>query len=330
MFTSIIFTLCFAYALSADQTNMDPQPSLGPVYPVQNNDSLLNFTFAYPTNYGFDKLYVRFTIYDFIGNQSWNPQPYPFLWANFTDSNISLPWVMPTTNFVPGDYIIGCFEWLETDNNDVLVTDTYQCILTRATSNYTVLPIAQPMVLPNVVTDTSAMVTAYYPAELPYDTITITPTMNNTIMPTMKISTSNGTYSNMTTFSYTNLTASTTYTLCFQFNYTNSKINGTQGSSINCTTLAATLSGTTSGATLGSTTLGTTLGGTTSGATLGGTTLGTTLGGTTSGATLGGATLTATLRGTTNSLPGNSANTRSKHVLSNLIIMTTLFIYAFI
>jgi hypothetical protein len=203
-------------------------PTIGPIYPVANNNSLLNFTFVYPMNYVFDNLFVRFTIYDFIGNGSSNYQMYPFSWVNFTNSNVSLPWVVPPIVLHPGDYIIACFEWVQTNNNSQLIEDTNDCVLTGTSVNSGLLSIANPMTSVAVVTTTSANISAYYPAVLPYDQVNISATLNKTILPSMIYSTPNTTYSYINTFSFMNLTSNTYYNMCIYFNYANSKINGTQ------------------------------------------------------------------------------------------------------
>lgn len=213
-------------------------PTVGSVYPVAYNNSLLNFTFLYPTNYRFDKLYVRFTIYDFIGDNALNPQPYAFSWTNFTNSNFSLPWVVPPQVLQPGDYIIACFEWVQNNSTDQLVLDTYQCVLTRAAVNFTILSIPNPTTSTAVVTNTTATITAYYPTQLPYDIVNISSNLNGTILPSMMSSmtnfTGNSTYSTINMFSFMNLTSNTYYNICVYFNYANSLINGTQTMNNQC------------------------------------------------------------------------------------------------
>jgi hypothetical protein len=95
-------------------------------------------------------------------------------------------------------------------------------------------PIASSYTSPPVVTNTTATVNAYFPAVLPYDQVTISSTLNGTILPTMTNSSSNSTYMNINTFSYMNLTASTYYNMCIYFNYSNSLINGTQQANTSC------------------------------------------------------------------------------------------------
>ncbi len=239
MLIFVVFSSCLLYTLSSAQTNSSIlQPTLGPVYPVANNNSLLNFTFIYPANYQFANLYVAFTIYDFINYTQSNPQPYAFSWTNFTNSNTSLPWVIPpNTGFQPGDYIIACFVWVQTNNNSVQLANTNQCILTRASINYTMQPIASTYISPPVVTNTTATINAYYPAVLPYDQVSISSTLNGTTLPTMTNSSANTTYMYMNTFSYMNLSTSTYYNMCVVFNYANSKINGTQQVNTSCQTI---------------------------------------------------------------------------------------------
>jgi len=217
-------------------------PTLGPIYSVPNNNSVLNFTFIYPTNYQFENLYVRFTIYDFITNDTTDPLVYLFSWLNFTNSNFSLPWVVPPIILQSNDYIIGCFEWVETDNNNQTVSDTHECVLTRAPSNNTILPLSNLTTSAVVVTNMTAMISAYFPSVLPYDQVNISSAINQTILPSMTNWTSNATYSSMNTFTFMNLIPNTRYNICVYFNYANSQINGSQVIASQCqllTTLAS-------------------------------------------------------------------------------------------
>jgi len=113
----------------------------------------------------------------------------------------------------------------------------HECVLTRAAVNSTILSIANPMTSAAVVTNTTATITAYYPAQLPYDQVNISSNLNGTIFPSMINetmsssminSTVNSTYSIISTFYFMNLTSNTCYNICVYFNYANSEINGTQ------------------------------------------------------------------------------------------------------
>jgi hypothetical protein len=211
------------------------QPSLGSVYYVPYNDSVVNFTFVYPANYAFYKLSIRFSLYDFTSkiNPS-NFNTYNFSWVDFYNSNISLPWVVPPTILQPGDYIMGCFEWLQTNASGVAIADTFQCKLTRTTMNSTILPIANTTIGPVVVTGTNISITTVYPLELPYNNVGISSALNGTILGSMSRPTSNQTTTAIYAFSYTNLTSNMAYNLCIYMNYSNSMVNGSQTLSTQC------------------------------------------------------------------------------------------------
>jgi hypothetical protein len=239
MYIFIVFASCLLYTLCSSQATVT-YPVLGSVYSVPNNNSVLNFTFIYPTNYQFDNLYVRFTIYDFSANEITNPQPSAFSYVNFTNGNISLPWVVPNVGFQPGAYVIICFEWVQTTSANQLVSDTNQCLLTRATINSTIPANAIPTYTLAVGNSTATMI-GYFPAELPYDQINITSSLNGNIAPSSANTTlQNSTYSEIGIFTFTNLDLNTAYNACIYFNYMNSIINGSQTMYSQCTMTSAT------------------------------------------------------------------------------------------
>jgi hypothetical protein len=211
-------------------------PTLGNVYSIPYNNSFLNlnYTFLYPANYTFDKLYVTFTLYDFNTNITANYATYPFGFVNFTNSNISLAWVVPNRPLGVGDYIFGCFNWIQANLSDQILANYSTCKLTRTSINSTVIPVVYIALDPPIVTNTTAMIKSYFPAGLPYDMVNIYSTLNGTTLPTSVSSVSNGTYSSINVYSFTNLTSNTIYNLCVYTNYSNSYISGTQTLNSQC------------------------------------------------------------------------------------------------
>lgn len=231
MFISILFASCFFYTLCSGDTDVT-HPTLGPIYPSSYNNSLLNFTILYPKNYQFDNLYVRFTIYDFSVNTTSDPQPYPFTWVNFTNSNYSLPWVPPNLYIPPMAYLIACFEWLQTTSSNQVVADTYECVVTRSPMNSVILPLANPITKFDK-TNNNLTIQAYFPAELPYDQISITTNLDTKYTPIIiNVTSQNSTYSKMSIFSFLN--TNTDDNPCVYYNCSNSKINGSQISYTQC------------------------------------------------------------------------------------------------
>ncbi|UJR23226.1 hypothetical protein I4U23_026245 [Adineta vaga] len=234
----------FLSLLSLSQIHADvTHPTLGPVYVSTNDSSLLNFTIIYPNDFRFDNLFIRFNIYDFVNNEKTNPQIYPFQWANFSNGNTSLPWVTPGAALIPGDYVIGCFQWVRTYQNNSILDDTHDCMLTRAPLNSTIPPIDQMNITASLVTNNTIMVQVYYPQTLPYDMVNITSNINGTLTPTTTNATSNVTFTNIQTFSFTNLMAETYYNVCIYTQYASSIDNTTYRLDTHCqsiTTLTAT------------------------------------------------------------------------------------------
>jgi len=226
MFVVIVLFFSLFYSLSLGQvtTTAVDRPTIGPIYQVVNNDSVLNVTFLYPINYRFDKLSINFTIYDFVNNNNQQPQTFMFSEQNFTDNNFSLPWVVPNIILQSGDYVLVCIQWLETTIDDILVSNTYNCSLTRTPSNSTMLPIANPFIKTNEITNTTIEISAFYPQELPYDQINITARSTDNHSPSTWNSSSNDTYSSMSTFAFNNLLPNTQYNICVQYDYSNSII----------------------------------------------------------------------------------------------------------
>ncbi|CAF0980280.1 unnamed protein product [Adineta steineri] len=234
MLVFIVVYSCLLYILSSGQTTpVVVYPTLGPVNPIPNNDSMLNFTFIYPANYQFVNLYVQFTIYDFVNNTVLSPTKYPFSWANFTNSNTSLPWVVPNILLIPGDYVFGCFEWVQTDASDLTLSDINECVLTRASINSTTPPIVPLNVSNPVATATSITFYTYMSLMLPYDQVNITANINGTIQPSITNTTSNATY-NINMFYFMNLTQNTPYNICISYIYANSLIKGSNAMDTSC------------------------------------------------------------------------------------------------
>ncbi|CAF1090937.1 unnamed protein product [Adineta ricciae] len=230
-----IFITCLCLAFSF-QSNADvAYPTLGPVYGVPYNDSILNFTIVYPSNYQFDNLYARFSLYDFETTiQKPYSQPYLSEWANFTNSNTSYPWVAPSAPFGPGDYIIACFQWVQTDNSSNALFDVHQCILTRASLNSTRPAVDQMNITIPVVSNTTIIVNVYYPSALPYDVVNITSNLDGTIPPTTSTSDSNATYMVMHMYTYSNLIPNTRYNVCIYNQYQNTNITMSNNTDIQC------------------------------------------------------------------------------------------------
>lgn len=234
MFVPIVLILSLLYAPSSGQnTTAVSQPTLGQVYPSSINASVLNFTYSYPANYQFAQLNVSFTIYDF-NNTNGSFTTYPFSTLTFTNNNYSLPWAAPPYSFQAGDYIIACFEWTRADANGTVLSDDYQCTVTRAPINSAIPAIASPSASMSAVNSTTASLWTYFPRELPYDILSVTVLLNNMTYPSTLNQSSNNTYSFIYTFAFANLTSNTNYSACAQYNYGNSQINGTNQTYSQC------------------------------------------------------------------------------------------------
>ena len=235
MFTAIVFLSCLYYPLSLGQMDTSfTQPSIGTIYPVANNDSLVNITLNYPLNYRFDNLTVSFTIYEFTTSNTTIPIIYPFSALNFYDSNFSDPSVQPQINFQTGSHLIICFEWIQTNYSGFIVNDTYNCILTRTAVNGLILPTDNPNISTPLIDKTRVVITGSFPKTLPFDQVNITSTLNSTIIPSVSDLTANGNYSYSRTFTFQNLVPDTTYVLCTNFTYWNSMVRGFLQSTGSC------------------------------------------------------------------------------------------------
>ena len=200
-------------------------PSIGTIYPIANNDSMLNITLNYPANYQFENLTVNFTIYDFRQNIVTNPLIYMSPEQNFTNSNDSDQWVVPEFLLQSGSYIIICFQWMQTNSSGDLISNAYQCTITRAAVNGLLLSMDNTSIDVPMINNTALMVSGLFPKILPFDQVNITSILNDTIMPLTSNQRSNENYSTIQTFTFAQLVPDSSYRACFQFRYSNSKVS---------------------------------------------------------------------------------------------------------
>lgn len=200
------------------------RPTIETIYSIPNNDSLLNITFKYPSNNQFTNLTVNFTIYDFRENNLTNPLIYTSAQQNLTITNGSYPWLIPDFLLQSGSYIIICFQWIQTNSSEDLISDTYQCTITRAPMNGLILPIDNTSTSVLMINNTILMISGLFPKVLPFDQVNTTAILNDTIIPLNFNVTSNENYSNIQIFTFAQLVPDTYYRACIQFRYSNSKV----------------------------------------------------------------------------------------------------------
>ena len=161
-------------SLSSAQTNATVgQPLLASVQPVPNNDTALNFTFAFPANPQYATLTANYTLYEFLDPT--NKSAYLAFSSLSQSCSVSgtplcLPSAVPAVAFAAGHYVIGCFQWLLFDTASNSLGSAYDCILGRTTINANPTPLASVATDGPWVTNDSITVCANSPAQLPYDT----------------------------------------------------------------------------------------------------------------------------------------------------------------
>lgn len=229
----LLLLICLVHLpFSATQTApVLEHPMLGPVYPVPNNDSLLNFTFLFPTNPLYPEIMANYTLYEFTDSTNRSI----FLSFSSSAGNCSvngtpscLPSAVPVVAFGPGHYVIGCFHWILYSATGESMGTAKDCVLGRTTMNLNAMPNANLSVSTVSVTNDSITILAAYPAELPYDMVIVTSVLNDTINPTSTDTSSNATYAPITTFVFSNLTSNTNYHICMNVTSSHSAIPDSQ------------------------------------------------------------------------------------------------------
>ena len=247
MLIYFLSVVCLLPVLSLGETISTVEfPKLLGAEPVPNNDSLLNFTFSFPANPKYAKLTANYTLYEFSDTDKTKPKisrSQPAECGNSTNFTCLTSSVPPVV-FLPGTYVIGCFQWNLTDRDNVSLVGVNDCILGQTTVNFTKLPALDLIVgTPSTVNGTTTVVT-YFPAALPYDRVNVTSSLiagrqsvpTNVVSPQPVSSNviSNSTYSSIQTFTFNNLTANAAQNICFTVSYENSIIPGSKESKVRC------------------------------------------------------------------------------------------------
>ena len=214
-------------------------PVVGPVVSVEDNDRILNFTFIYPDEPSFEFVSINYTLYEFVDQGMLQPRVFLSQTINCTVHNtLSCPLsIVPPITFQPGNFVIGCFQWNIWNSNEEHLGTSEECVLGRTSQNFTDLPSIHASHSEPIATAHDLQISGYFPTALPYDSVNISSTLDNEILPTLNHSDTNDTYSFIHSFIYQNLSSNTNYNVCIYFDYTNSAIRGSKTDQIFCQTI---------------------------------------------------------------------------------------------